>query len=166
MKTDDIDRRFEASPLFQLRRLWSSNCILPFPLSVMDSYFIYQAFAMCLNGNREIALERISCLGKYRKTTVFHDAFGLHSDIRFAEMEETLFMEPQTGASIYLDDQERFILVEGPDLFLNHAMPYPDEIERHRYVEYMLYLESTDLPTSPRKIYSALKRSRAHQAAT
>lgn len=160
MKTNDIDRRFESSPLFQLRRLWGSNCVLPFPLSIVDCYFIHQAFAIHFNGNREIALERISLLGKHRDNTTIHDVFGFYSEIRDAEKAETLFIEHETEVSIYMDKQKRFVLVEGPDSFLNHAMPYPDGVEFSRYVQYMLHLEHTAYPISPEKMYSALKRDR------
>lgn len=159
---DDIDRRFESSPVFQKRQCSTSNVVFPFSLSIVDCYFLYQAIASWANASAAnwegpVVLLRISNHSNDQESSIIDSVFDLYAAIREAEGREVLFIDARSEGSIYLDEYERFTLVGGPEEFLTIARPYPVEVEKHRYIESMLHLEREEYPVSPEVMYSALK---------
>ena len=133
-----------------------ARAIFPHSLSIVDCYFIFKAFGQ-LASTHQVKFSRISCDGAEVQLVELQDAFDLYSVAREAEGFEVALVQIEADICLYWDSFDRFVVVSGPEQFIRNARPYPDEIERHRYVESMLYLEDQSLGETPEKLYAALK---------
>jgi hypothetical protein len=147
----------DSTYLFEKYVKGKSKAIFPWSLSIVDCFFVSQAFK-ALSGDRPIELARISDSGRQRERALIKDAYDLYDIDSDADGFEIVLTHGQSGSSCYWDVHERFVVVCGTDEFLALARPYPVDIEKHRYVEAMLYLEDSEEPEKPESLYEELRK--------
>lgn len=133
--------------------------VLPWQLSIVDCFFISNAFAACASSDTSLSLARISDGGKQVEVAVIRDAYDLYSVDRDADGYEVVLTQPESGATCYWDVHERFVILTGPDDFMWRACPFPDDIERHRFVEAMECSSQMEQDESAELVYDQVKNS-------
>ncbi|WP_434213421.1 hypothetical protein [[Pseudomonas] boreopolis] len=146
----------DDSVLFQQFVKGRKKAIFPWSLSIVDCFFLYNAFKTISADCGPMTLKRISDNGKQVEFTSIKDAYDLYDVDSDADGVEVVLLHESSRALCYWDVHERFVVVAGEDNFLSVARPYPADIEKHRYVETMLHLEEASDPNSPESIYAAL----------
>lgn len=141
------------TPLFTRYLSGGRKILLPARLLIIDCFFLFNVFRGQCDPSGPVSLSRLSVNGKEVRGLEITDAYDLYDVDRDAEGSEVVLLHEATGACCYWDLYERYVAIAGPDSFLRMARPCPADIERHRYVEAMLYLEDSSDPEKPEKIY-------------
>lgn len=131
--------------------------VLPWHLSIVDCFFIYKALESASTSAGPLKLTRISNGGRQVEDTLISDAYDLYDLDRDADGYEVVVTQADSGASCYWDLHERFVVITGPEEFINAACPFPEDIERHRYIEAMVVLEGGDNDEMPEQFYDLVK---------
>jgi hypothetical protein len=129
--------------------------IFPWSLSIVDCFFLSKAFLALTKPSDSINLKRLSDGGQQIGNAALRDAYDLYSIDSDADGSEVVLAH-ESGASCYWDLHERFVVATGPEEFLLLARPYPVDIERHRYIESMLYMEKDRNSEKPESVYDFL----------
>ncbi len=146
----------DDSTLFQRYLKGRKIAVFPWSLSIVDCFFLSNAFRTVATSHGSVELVRISNGGGQIERVSIKDAYDLYDVDADADGVEVVLLHEDSGTICYWDVHERFVAVAGSDFFLDMARPYPADIEKHRYVEAMLHLEEADDPESPESIYAAL----------
>lgn len=146
----------EDSLLFKKYVKGQRKIIFPWPLSIVDCFFLGNAFKANASCHVSVNLARISDSGRQIERLSVGDAYDVYDIDSDAHGAEVVLSHEETGAHCYWDLHERFVVAVGSESFLKLARPYPEDIERHRYVEAMLHIKDTGETQSPESIYEAL----------
>lgn len=145
--------------LFDLYVKNKNKAVFPWSLSIVDCFFIVNAFQSFAKNNKKIQLSRISDCGKRIEIAILSNAYDLYGIDSDAAGFEVVLIDCESGACCYWDIHERFVAIAGPEEFISIARPFPDDIEKHRYVEAMLYLEESGSHENPESIYDSVKNA-------
>ena len=146
----------DDSLLFRRYVKGRKKVVFPWSLSIVDCFFLNSAFKAVATDRDSLEMKRISDGGKQIEYASIKDAYDLYDVDSDAAGIEVVLLHEASGSLCYWDVHERFVVAAGDDVFLNMARPYPEDIEKHRYVETMLHLEDASDPDSPESIYAAL----------
>lgn len=146
----------DDSLLFQRHLKGRKKIVFPWSLSIVDCFFLNNAFKAVAKASGPLDLKRISDGGRQVERASIEDAYDLYDLDSDAAGIEVVLLHEASGALCYWDVHERFVIAAGEEAFLNVARPYPADIEKHRYVETMHHLEEARDPDSPEFIYAAL----------
>lgn len=145
------------TPLFRVYVGGRKKRVLPWQLSIVDCFFIFNAFRACTDSDSPLALARISDGGEQSEKVSVNDAYDLYGIDRDADGYEVVLMQPESGAICYWDLHERFVVLAGSDEFLSISCPFPDDIEAHRYVEAMAFSEQIAQHGGAELVYGLIK---------
>lgn len=146
----------DDSFLFQRYVIGRKKIVFPWSLSIVDCFFLTNAFKAVEIDQGSVELKRISDDGKQIEHVSIKDAYDLYDVNVDADGVEVVLLHEASGSLCYWDVHERFVVAIGEEVFLNVARPYPADIEKHRYVEAMLHLEESGDSDSPEAIYEVL----------
>lgn len=146
----------DDSTLFGMHVSGRRKVVFPWSLSIVDCFFLSNAFKAVAADLSPVNLIRISDGGNQIERVAIKDAYDLYDVDSDADGVEVVLLHEASGSLCYWDVHERFVVAVGDDVFLSAARPYPADIEKHRYVEAMLHLEGANTPDSPESIYAAL----------
>jgi len=65
------------------------------------------------------------------------DAYDLYKIDTDAYGSEAVLIDVESECFCYWDIHERFVIASGTEVFISTARPYPEDIQRHRYIESM-----------------------------
>lgn len=133
------------------------NSVYPWSLSIVDCYFIWRAFVRISGCDRPL-LSRISADGRQVEKVVIADAYDVYQIDSSAAGFEIILRHDASGSLCYWDVHERFVLAVGGREFLELATPYPNDIEKHRYIEEMMRMEAFGIDEPPEAIYAGISR--------
>lgn len=145
----------DDSVLFRRYVKGRRKAIFPWSLSIVDCFFISGALTS-LAGSVPSRMLRISDEGNQVEEVDVSDSYDMYEVDTGADGAEVVLLHQASGSACYWDIHERFVVVTGAENFLEMVRPYPDDIERHRYVEAMLGIERAGNGESPEEIYEAL----------
>ncbi|MCD9033498.1 hypothetical protein LDO32_17435 [Luteimonas sp. Y-2-2-4F] len=128
--------------------------VYPWSLSIVDCFFLIGAFKSAGPQN-SVSVVRLSNLGRQVERISIDNAYDLYDIDSDAAGVEVVLLDEANDSICYWDAYERFVVAAGSRAFMEIARPYPQDIERHRYVEAMLHLEN-ESNKSPEKIYEEL----------
>lgn len=149
----------DDSPLFQAHVSGRKKAVFPWSLSIVDCFFLNNAFRSSAMSSSSVELTRISDGGNQIEHVTIKDAYDLYDVDSDANGVEVVLLHEPSGSLCYWDVHERFVVAIGDDVFLSMARPYPADIEKHRYIEAMLHLGETNNLEPAESIYSALTTS-------
>ncbi len=127
---------YGKTPLFDKYVAKDVAAIYPWSLSIVDCYFIYNAFKASA-GSNSVCLIRLWDDDCNKELLTLSSAYDLYDADTKAYGSEVVILHPESNSRCYWDPQERFVLVLGSESFLSIARPYPVDIEEHRYAEEM-----------------------------
>lgn len=142
---------YDKTPLFDKYVAKDVAAIYPWSLSIVDCYFIYNAFKTLI-GSSNVNLIRLWDDHCNKELLTLRSAYDLYDADTKAYGSEVVIIHPESNSRCYWDPQERFVLVLGSESFLRIARPYPVDIEEHRYTEEM------ESPEKLAQIYSKLRK--------
>jgi hypothetical protein len=147
------------TPLFKAYVEGKRKRVLPWQLSIVDCFFIFNAFRTCTDTNTPLALTRVSDNGNQIEEVSAGNAYDVYGIDRDADGHEVVLTQPQSGATCYWDLHERFVVLTGSDEFLLSACPFPDDIEMHRFIEAMEFSEQFEQYGSAHVVYDLIKNA-------
>jgi len=130
--------------------------VLPWSMSIVDCYFAFQALTSSVPApvvQHSVRWEN----GGERSSFVLQEAYQIYDVDRSAGDQEMSLTDLATSSGCYWDSDERFVLLAGAEDFLSQACPYPEDIERHRFIEVSWKLNGMSDEELDR-FYWALKR--------
>lgn len=147
------------TPLFEKYVEGRKKRVLPWQLSIVDCFFIFNALRVFTDSGAPFELARISDSGEQNEKASVSDAYDLYDIDRDADGYEVVLTQRESGAVCYWDLHERFVVLTGSDEFLSNACPFPDDIEAHRYVEAMAFSEQIELHGGAELVYGLIKNA-------
>ena len=144
------------SILFERYVAGRNRVIFPWPLSIVDCFNLVTAFRLMAGGTSALKLSRLVDYETPVEKVSVADAFDLHDVDAESAGFEVVLLHAESGALVYWDVHERFVLGIGDDRFLSTARPYPADIEKHRYIDEMIYPET--VREEPEMLYEKLAR--------
>lgn len=127
---------FGRTPLFDKYVARENAAIYPWSLSIVDCYFIYNAFKLFSKCSK-IELTRLWDDECSKDAVLIASAYDLYAVDTEAYGSEVVLLHEWSRSRCYWDKQERFVLALGSPEFLDTARPYPLDVEEHRFVESM-----------------------------
>lgn len=146
----------DGSKLFERYVKGKRKAIFPWSLSIIDCFFVVDALRS-FTTNAPIELNRRFGSDGSIERSIIADAYDLYTIDSNAAGFEVVMTHEESDAVLYWDLHERFVVITGPDAFISIARPFPDDIERHRYVEEMIHLEESENFEAPEAIYEELR---------
>ncbi len=141
-------------PLFERYVKTEKKAILPWPLNIVDCFFLFNAFRINAGDRDKFFLRRI--YGDYSDEVSINSAYDLYNVDRESHGFEVALVDFNSQCYCYWDLYERFVVVGGESKFISVARPYPLDIEKHRYVEDMLRVDGGGEGQAPEAIYDEL----------
>lgn len=146
----------DDSDLFERYVKGKRKAIFPWSLSIVDCFFVVSAFrSFAIDAPIELTQRFLSKDSVER--SIISDAYDLYTIDSNAAGFEVVMTHDESDAVLYWDLHERFVVLAGSDELISIARPFPEDIERHRYVEEMLHLEESENPENPEAVYDELK---------
>lgn len=131
--------------------------VLPWQLSIIDCFLIFNALRSHVTATEPLMMSRISDGGEQVESVKISDAYDLYEIDRDADGYEVVLLHRPTGFACYWDLHERFVALTGSDELLTSAYPVPDDIEVHRFIEGMTCSEQIEQHGGAELIYRLVK---------
>lgn len=121
-----------------LKYIKSKNkAIYPWSLDIVDCYFLANAFKVISGRGFPVKLIRRFSIFEEGEILILNGAYDLYNIDTESYGSEVVLIEDRSECFCYWDIHERFVIASGTEEFLSVARPYPEDIQRHRYIEAM-----------------------------
>lgn len=133
-----------------------SKVIYPWSLDIVDCYFLVNAFKAISGRASSVRLIRKFSGSEDEEVLTLENAYDLYKIDTDAYGSEVVLIDTESECFCYWDIHERFVIASGTEAFINMARPYPEDIQRHRYIESMGSSSSMGEEDSADVIYDEL----------
>jgi len=126
----------DNSPMFNRYVRTKNKIIYPWSLSIVDCFLLFRAFAT-ISSSDPVGMIRIWGGEGGEESLSISSAYSLYDVDTEAYGSEVVLIHRDSDSYCYWDLYERFVLASGSEQFISLARPYPQDIEKHRYLEDM-----------------------------
>ncbi len=151
----------DNTPMFKRYARSPNKIIYPWSLDIVDCYFLTNAFKAASRCASSVKLARKFAGSENEETIILKSAYDLYKIDTDAYGSEVVLVDIGSGCCCYWDIHERFVIAVGTEEFRRIARPYPEDIQRHRYIESMSSSGSIDEGDRADVVYEELVSIRA-----
>jgi len=146
----------DNTPMFEKYARSPSKVIYPWSLDIIDCYFLVNAFKAVSGCASSVRLVRKFSGSEDEEILTLENAYDLYNIDTDAYGSEVVLINAESECFCYWDIHERFVIASGTEVFISMARPYPEDIQRHRYIESMSSSRSMDEKDNADVIYNEL----------